>query len=66
MNTYARIDNGNVVEVIKPLVDDEGNEIPIDKRFIPSFVETLVDITNVSPKPDQWWTFDGTEFAPPK
>lgn len=65
MTTYARIQDGMVVEIIQPLLDDEGHEWPIDQRFTPAVVATLVDITGLDPQPEEWWTYDGTNFAPP-
>lgn len=65
MQTYARIQNDVVAEIIGPLTDEDGNEIPIAERFTPQVVITLVDITDLDPQPQQWWTYDGTNFAPP-
>jgi hypothetical protein len=69
MKTYARIDNlhgvNTVMEIIKPMVDEGGNEIPIEQRFTAELVETLVEVTNVSPQPGDWWTYDGKVFSPP-
>jgi len=66
MKTYARIDNGIVVEVIPPMTYDDGTEIPIELRFVPEIVDTLVDITGIDPMPDQRWTYDGELFSPPQ
>ncbi|CAN7471726.1 hypothetical protein [Paraburkholderia hospita] len=65
MKTYARIDNGIVAEIIKPMADSEGNEIPIAERFTEEFVSTLVDVTDVAPQPSDWWTYDESTFNPP-
>ncbi|WP_176048138.1 hypothetical protein [Burkholderia sp. BCC1644] len=69
MSTYARIGSiggvDMVMEIIHPIEDDEGNEIPVTERFTPEFVATLVDVTSVAPTPDQWWTYDGNEFKVP-
>ncbi|MBU9592767.1 hypothetical protein [Burkholderia multivorans] len=65
MKTYARILQGEVVEIIGPAKDPDGNEIPIEERFAADFVEQLVDVTNVSPMPDQQWKYDGETFSPP-
>ncbi|RAS35870.1 hypothetical protein BX591_104200 [Paraburkholderia bryophila] len=56
MRTYARIDSGFVVEIIQPMTDADGNEIPIVDRFTPEFVATLVDVTDSSPMPGSHWT----------
>lgn len=77
MKIYARIVAGTVEEIILPatydsdgefdgVVHQAGDEIPIDRRFHPVIVQTLVDITNVSPMPAQRWTYDGTTFKAPQ
>ncbi|WP_261535573.1 hypothetical protein [Burkholderia multivorans] len=59
MTTYARLDyvgeTNMVVEVIEPPVID-GTPLPIGEMFTAEFVATLVDITNIAPQPEQWWT----------
>ena len=79
MKIYALILNGKVGEIIEPapLYDTEaedwvegelsriGTERPIDVRFTPQFIEWLVDITDVLPRPEQDWTYDGSGFHPP-
>jgi hypothetical protein len=69
MKTYARIVSGAVFEIIDPVSDASGNEVPIDERFTPEFVATLVDITDVSPRPDQHWSATQSgqtwTFSPP-
>lgn len=57
MKIYARIENNMVVEVIQPLLYDDGTNIPIELRFIPEFVATLVDITNENPIPEERWKY---------
>lgn len=65
MKIYARIDDGMVAEIIKPMVDGDGNEIPIEARFHPDFVATLIDITGVSPQPKERDLYDGATFSAP-
>jgi hypothetical protein len=77
MKSYARIQDGVVMEVIPPMTYDAdspvgveppwkaGDEIPIDRRYTPELVATMVDITGISPQPQQWWTYDGAKFSPP-
>ncbi|SAL25753.1 Caudovirales tail fiber assembly protein [Caballeronia turbans] len=65
MKTYARIEAGVVMEIIAPMADDEGHDIPIEERFTPEFVATLVDVTDATPMPEQRWTYDGATFAAP-
>ncbi|WP_250865602.1 tail fiber assembly protein [Caballeronia sp. INSB1] len=77
MKTYARIDDGRVVEIISPasygsdVLDQSGNvvhhagdEIAIEDRFTSEFVSTLIDVTDVTPVPEQGWIYDGSTFAP--
>ncbi|CBJ38348.1 protein of unknown function [Ralstonia solanacearum CMR15] len=65
MKTYARIANGVVAEIIPPMADSNGVEVPIADRFTASFVSTLVDCsatTGVAPG----WTYGTTSgFAAP-
>lgn len=65
MNTYARIENGAVREIILPLLNDDGVEWPVAERFTPEFVTQLVDATSFSPMPIEGWSYDGATFAPP-
>jgi hypothetical protein len=75
MKTYAHIQDGRMIEVILPATyefdspDDfeppykAGDEIPIDQRFTPEFVATLVDITTITPAPSVGMVYDGTSFS---
>jgi hypothetical protein len=69
MNTYARVSQINgadtVVEIITPPTID-GVQLPIGEMFTPEFVAGLIDVTDVSPQPEQWWTYNGTTFAAPQ
>lgn len=65
MKTYAHIENGDVVEVILPMVDGDGVEIPASERFTPAFMQHLVDITSVMPTPAPGWRYDGESFSNP-
>ncbi|WP_250538168.1 MULTISPECIES: tail fiber assembly protein [unclassified Caballeronia] len=65
MRIYARLQGNLVVEIIDPLTDAEGQEVPIDERYTQELVSTLIDVTDVEPKPEQGWTFDGSTFAAP-
>ncbi|WP_286898902.1 hypothetical protein [Achromobacter sp. UBA2119] len=62
---YARIENGMVVEIIQPMFFDDGSEIPIELRFTPQFVATLINVSDENPMPDVWWRFDGERFLAP-
>lgn len=42
-----------------------GSEIDISDRYSPDFVAECVDISSVTPAPDQNWTYDGSVFAAP-
>ncbi|MEB2535917.1 hypothetical protein SB394_02910 [Burkholderia sp. BCCIQ04A] len=65
MKSYVRVDKGIVMEVIDPLIDDAGTEVPIESRFTPELVAEMIDVTDISPQPQCWWTFDGGAFFPP-
>ncbi len=41
---YARMLDGEVVEIIEPFFDEEGREVPIEERFHPEIVTTLVPL----------------------
>lgn len=68
MHTYVRIENGAVAEIIEPMTYDinsppgceytynAGDEVPVGQRFVPEFVATLIDVTNVTPQPQYGWT----------
>ncbi|NNB51701.1 tail fiber assembly protein [Pseudomonas fragi] len=65
MNVYAQINDAKVVEIIPPYVNESGEAVPIEQRYTPEFVQTLVDITDVNPRPLEGWTYDGSVFAAP-
>jgi len=65
MKTYARVENGVVLEIILPFVDADGNEVAIENRFTTEIVQTLVEITTSTGSPSQGWTYDGKVFAAP-
>lgn len=56
MQTYARLENGVVMEII-------ATDQDIKTMFSPGLV--WVEITNITPLPAEGWTYDGTAFAPP-
>ena len=55
MNTYARIENGTVMELFET--------VSIDGLFNAALV--WIDVTNASPQPQQNWTYDGSTFKAP-
>jgi hypothetical protein len=57
---YAYVQDGRVVEVIAPMMDEEGNAIPIDRRFTPEFFAALVECDDTV---HEGMTYDGTSFA---
>lgn len=75
MKTYVRIEDERVAEIILPAVWEAdspagtdpsfkaGDEIPIDQRYTPEFVSTLVDVTDVRPTPVEGDVYDGTSFS---
>jgi hypothetical protein len=64
MKTYARIENGLVVEMIAEMLDGEGVEIPIADRFHPNIAATIVD-ASAAPGVAQGWTYAGGAFSAP-
>ncbi|HDR8930256.1 hypothetical protein [Burkholderia vietnamiensis] len=75
MKTYARIYEGEVVEIIEPAIYQNdspkespvswsaGEEIPVDRRFTTDFCASLVDVTSADPIPAVGWgasNIDGT------
>jgi hypothetical protein len=65
MKTYARIESDQVVEIVVPMTDADDNEIPIEERFHPEIVATLVDIT-ARPDVQVGWTYSNGAFAAPE
>lgn len=65
MRAYARIDNGIVVEIIELEPNEAGEVVPIERKFTAEFVATLIEITDLDPKPSERWTYDGEAFAAP-
>lgn len=63
MNTYARIQDGRVAEIIEPLLDENGNEFPISDRFTAEIVATLVDISSIAPGPVEGMVYYGSAFS---
>lgn len=57
MKTYARVDNGIVMELLKT-----GDDIK--KMFNPALI--WIDITSESPQPGYGWTCSNGTFAPPE
>jgi hypothetical protein len=60
MQAYARIEDGRVAEIIAPMVDDDGNEIPIEQRFTAEFIAMLVPCDDTV---QAGMTYDGSTFA---
>lgn len=65
MKTYARILDDKVVEIIQPYAGPDGIEVPVEDRFTPELVATMVDITGVTPQPVEHWTYVDGIFEPP-
>lgn len=69
MHVYAHIFEGVVWEIIDPMQDSDGVEIPLSNRYTQEFCETCIDVTDVTPRPECGWTAiekDGTwTFAAP-
>lgn len=56
MKTYARIDGGVVMELF-------STDLDITELFHPELV--WIDVTDVSPAPQERWLYDGSTFAEP-
>lgn len=65
MTIYARVEKGVVLEIIEPVYDGDGIEIPIVDRFTSEFVSELIDVTSVIPQPSYMWRYDGSTFRKP-
>lgn len=77
MKTYARVFQGEVVEIIPPAPYPSdspegveppwmaGDDIPLDRRYTEEFCSTCVDITEVAPPPQVGWLYVGAEFSEP-
>lgn len=81
MKTYARVQDGTVMEIIAPMQYDadspagveppwkQGDEIPIVARYnialVDGSISTMVDITTTNPQPKSGWNYDGSNFSAP-
>lgn len=66
MTSYARIQEGKVVEIITlTQVDEDGIEKPVELCYAPEFVEALVDITTLSSKPSEGFNYNNGVFSAP-
>lgn len=66
MTSYARIQEGKVVEIITlTQVDEDGKEKPVELCYAPEFVESLVDITNLSSAPSEGFNYNNGVFSAP-
>lgn len=64
MKTYARMEGNTAAEIIPPMADDDGNEIPIEDRFHSEIVATLLDVTDVEGIAPGW-VRNGSSFSAP-
>lgn len=67
---FARIENGEVAEIIPPLPLTEGwiEMMPEDgdSRVLYGYPpEVWVEITDLNPQPGNNWQYDGEQFSPP-
>lgn len=60
MNVYARVAGGVVMELISL-----DASIPVANAFEASVVASLVNVTSVTPQPQQGWTYSGGVFSAP-
>lgn len=64
MTSYARIVSGLVLEIIPPVFDAEGEEVPIAARFTPDIAAEMVAIPQGTAVL-AGYTYDGALFTPP-
>jgi hypothetical protein len=57
---YAYVQNRRVMEVIAPMLDDDGNVIPIGQRFTQEFVAALVACDETV---HEGMVYDGASFS---
>jgi len=65
MKIYARIESGVVVEIIVPVENNDGQQYPLPECYTADIVATCIDITSVTPQPQQNWTYRNGDFSPP-
>lgn len=63
MRVYARVEAGVVREIINPVMDDVGVDIPIDQCFPAQLVAQMIEVTDVKPAPDQGWLYEDGKFS---
>ena len=63
---YVRVESGLVYETVPPIFREDGTYVPIEERTVPDLLPYLIDITEISPQPEAWWTYDGEVFYPPE
>lgn len=63
MTVYAVVKSGVVTEVIKPVKDDKGNEIPLALRYTADFIRTLNASDNSGVAVG--WSYSGGGFVAP-
>lgn len=56
MKTFAHIHLETVWEIILPRFNESGEVIPITELYTSEFLETCVDISDVTPQPQQGWS----------
>lgn len=65
MRKYARVVEGVVFEIFTPPMKEDGTQWPMEESVTADLALGMVEITDLDPRPDQYWTFDGSTFAPP-
>lgn len=63
--TYVRVTDGIVRETVQPFFNERGEYVPIQERFVPEYVDSLVEITGMDPAPTDWWLYSDGVFSPP-
>ena len=64
MAIYAYIYDGLVWEIIEPMFDADGTEIPLSQRYTQAFASACVDITHVDTQPVPGWLYVKGKFTP--
>jgi hypothetical protein len=64
MKTFARIYEGAVVELITPGLNLNETQYALEECFPEEIVAQCVDVTDLTPRPDQRWLYDGAGFTP--
>lgn len=65
MRKFALLYEGRIYEIFEPRVFD-GITYPVSAQVPAWQFETMIDVTDMVPFPEQNWTWDGVMFHPPQ